>query len=116
MLDDEQREGFYERTNGRSTTTTIAPQLRRFHGSVKLDPQRLVRDASKITDGVVQHLSSVVGADVQVTLDIQAELPTNASDKLVRDVTENCRTLKCDEEPDRKRMMAYPQKPTRKPT
>jgi len=29
-----------------------------------------------------------------VTLDIQVELPENASDKLVRDVTENCRTLK----------------------
>ena len=82
---------------GRSTTTTIAPQLRRFHGSVKLDPQRLVRDASKITDEVVQHLSSIVGADVHVTLDIQVELPANASDKLVRDVTENCRTLKFDD-------------------
>jgi len=31
---------------------------------------------------------------VQITLDIQAELPENASDKLVRDVTENCRTLR----------------------
>jgi len=85
---------------GRSTTTTIVPnipQLRRFHGSVKLDPQRLVRDASKITEEVVQHLSSIVGADVQVTLDIQVELPDNASDKLVRDVTENCRTLKFDD-------------------
>ena len=73
------------------------PQLRRFHGSVKLDPQRLVRDASKVTEEVVQHLSSIVGADVQVTLDIQVELPANASDKLVRDVTENCRTLEFDD-------------------
>jgi len=45
----------------------------------------------------VQHLSSIVRADVQITLDIQAELPEGAQDKLVRDVTENCRTLKFDE-------------------
>ncbi len=86
--------------SGGQTVTVVTPpisQLRRFHGSVKLDPQRLVRDASKITEEVVQHLSSIVGADVQVTLDIQVELPANASDKLVRDVTENCRTLKFDD-------------------
>ena len=85
---------------GRSTTTTITPQtpqLRRFHGSVTLDARRLGRDASRIAEEVVQHLSSIVGADVQITLDIQAELPENASDKLVRDVTENCHTLKFDD-------------------
>ncbi len=82
--------------SGKSTTSAIAstPQLRRFHGSVTLDARRLGRDASRIAEEVVQHLSSIVGADVQVTLDIQAALPENASDKLVRDVTENCRTLK----------------------
>jgi hypothetical protein len=81
-------------------TTTVTPpvlQLRRFHGSVRLDPLRLGRDASRITDEVVQHLSGLVGADVQITPDIQAELPQSASDKLVRDVTENCRTLKFDD-------------------
>jgi len=85
---------------GRPTTTTITPQtpqLRRFHGSVTLDARRLGRDASRIAEEVVQHLSSIVGADVQITLDIQVALPENASDKLVRDVTENCRTLKFDD-------------------
>ena len=62
-----------------------------------LDARRLGRDASRIAEEVVQHLSSIVGADVQITLDIQAGLPENASDKLVRDVTENCRTLKFDD-------------------
>jgi len=32
--------------------------------------------------------------DVEITLEIQADLPDGAGDKLVRDVTENCRTLK----------------------
>jgi hypothetical protein len=64
---------------------------------VTLDARRLGRDASRIAEEVVQHLSSIVGADVQITLDIQAQLPEDASDKLVRDVTENCHTLKFDE-------------------
>jgi hypothetical protein len=83
--------------SGRPTTTTITPntpQLRRFHGSVTLDARRLGRDASRIAEEVVQHLSSIVGADVRITLDIQANLAEGAGDKLVRDVTENCRTLK----------------------
>jgi hypothetical protein len=69
------------------------PPLRRFHGSVKLDPVRLGRDASVITSEVVQHLAGIVGADVEITLEIQATLPDAASEKLIRDVTENCRTL-----------------------
>jgi hypothetical protein len=78
-------------------TPKPAPQLCRFHGSVKLDPLRLGRDASKIADEIVSHLSSIVGADVQITLDIQVKLPEGASDKLVRDVTENSRTLHFDD-------------------
>lgn len=35
-----------------------------------------------------------MGANVEVTLEIRAELPDAASEKLVRDVTESCRTLK----------------------
>ncbi len=72
------------------------PTLRRFHGSVELDPLRLGRDAGRIAEEVVQHLTRLVGAQVRVTLEIEAELPDGASEKLVRDVTENCRTLKFD--------------------
>ncbi|MCG3139111.1 MAG: hypothetical protein HJJLKODD_02989 [Phycisphaerae bacterium] len=71
-----------------------APVLRRFHGSVHLDPVRLGRDASRIAEEVVQHLAGIVGAEVEVTLEIKAELQDDAPEKLVRDVTENCRTLK----------------------
>jgi hypothetical protein len=83
-------------TGGPAVTivTPLPPQLRRFHASVNLDPLRLGRDASRIAEEVVQHFSSIVGCKVHATLDLQVELPENASDKLVRDVTENCRTLK----------------------
>ena len=40
------------------------------------------------------HLVGLAGADVTVTLDIEAKLPDGASDQVVRIVTENGRTLK----------------------
>ena len=70
------------------------PQLCRFHGSAKLDPQRVGRDAAKIAEEIVQHLTSMIGAEVEVALEIQAHIPDGASTELVRTITENCRTLK----------------------
>jgi len=61
---------------------------------VPVDPLRLGRDASRIAEEVIQHLTGLVGSKVEITLEIHAELADGASDKLVRDVTENCRTLK----------------------
>lgn len=68
--------------------------LRRFHGSVSLDPLRLKRDIDQVADAIVQHLSGQVGASVEVTLEVQAELPNGASEEIVRTVTENAKTLK----------------------
>ena len=76
--------------------TPETPQFRRFHGSVRLDPLRLGRDAGQIAEEVVQHLAKIVGAEVEITLDISATLPEAASEKLVRNVTKNCRTLRFD--------------------
>ena len=59
-----------------------------------LDPTRVGRDASRIADEVIAHLSGQVGAEVEVTLEIEATLPDGASDQIVRTVTENSRTLK----------------------
>jgi hypothetical protein len=68
--------------------------LRRFHGSVQLDATRVGRDASRIAEEVIAHLESLGGADVRVTLEIDARLPNGAPENVVRIVTENCRTLK----------------------
>ena len=67
---------------------------RRFHGSVSLDATRAGRDASRIADEVITHLSGLVRANVTVTLEIDAEIPDGAPDHVVRTVTENSRTLK----------------------
>ena len=70
------------------------PRLRRYHGTVTLDPARVGRDASRIADEVIAHFAGQVGAAVTVTLEIEATLPDGATDQLVRTVTENSRTLK----------------------
>lgn len=70
------------------------PKPKRFHGTVRLDPARVGRDASRIADEVIAHLSSQMGAEVTVTLEIEVTVPSGASDHIVRTVTENSRTLK----------------------
>jgi len=72
----------------------IAPQPRRFHGTVTVDTTRMGRDAGQIAEAVVQHLSSLVGSQVKVTIEISAEVPGGTPEQIVRTVTENCRTLR----------------------
>jgi hypothetical protein len=70
------------------------PQPQRFYGSVTLDTTRAVRDATAVIEEVVQHLSGLLGARVEITMEIHAELPEGTPDHIMRTVTENCRTLK----------------------
>jgi hypothetical protein len=77
-----------------STSILEKPMQRRFYGNVELDALRINRDASAISVEVIQHLTSLTGASVKITLEIAAILPDGAPDNVVRTVTENCRTLK----------------------
>ncbi|KAB8142895.1 ATP-binding protein [Chloroflexia bacterium SDU3-3] len=81
-------------TGGASTATARRPQARRFHGTVALSPERAGRDASKIADEIITHLVALIGANVRVTLEIEADIPDGAPDHVVRTVTENSRVLK----------------------
>jgi hypothetical protein len=72
----------------------VTPKSKRFHGTVTLDTTRVGRDASRIADEVIAHLSGLVGAKVTVTLEVDAEIPSGVPDHVVRTVTENSRTLK----------------------
>ena len=76
------------------TTSPETPKPKRFHGSVTLDPTRVGRDAGRIGDEVIAHLVGLVGSEVKVTLEIEAEIPNGTPDNVVRTVTENSRTLK----------------------
>ncbi len=79
-------------TNGGGGVATIVH--RRFYGSVNLDPISMSSQAGKIAEAVVQHLAGLLGADVEVTLEVTARVPAGVPDDVVRIVTENCRTLK----------------------
>jgi hypothetical protein len=70
------------------------PKPKRFHGTVMLDSARVGRDASRIADEVITHLVGLVGSNVKITLDIDADIPAGVPDNVVRTVTQNSRTLK----------------------
>jgi predicted AAA+ superfamily ATPase len=76
------------------TKLTAPSKPKRFHGTVTLDPQRVGRDAGKIAEEVIAHLTSLIDSDVTVRLDIEASVPAGVPDNVVRTVTENARTLK----------------------
>ena len=91
-----------ERDNGRtgpgdtkvSVGPKAAPRPNHYYGTVALDATRVGRDAGKIAEEVIAHLSGLVGAQVTVTLEIAASVPDGVPDNVVRIVIENGRTLK----------------------
>ena len=77
--------------SGSAPTSVV--RLRRFHGTARLDPQRLNRDIARLTQEVVEHLTGLVDTDVEVTLEVQATNQDGFPDDIVRTVSENARTL-----------------------
>jgi len=72
-------------------------QLRRYHGTKSLNPERVGRDASELASELISHLQGQVGASVKVTIEIEADIPEGASENLVRTVTENGNSLGLDD-------------------
>ncbi|GEM88448.1 Swt1 family HEPN domain-containing protein [Meiothermus granaticius] len=67
---------------------------RRYQASVRLEANRLSRDADQIAREVLQHLLALDGAEVEVTLEIQARVAGGIPEHVERTVGENARTLK----------------------
>ena len=61
---------------------------------MQVDAARVGRHASQIAEEVIAHLVGLEGARVTVTIDIDADLPSGASEHVVRTVTENSRELR----------------------
>jgi len=83
-----------EQKDGSFTFEKPPKRMRRFFGSVELDPKRAGRDAGSIAEAVIQHLELEKGANVKVTIEIMADIPEGAGERTIRTVSENCRTLK----------------------
>ncbi len=66
----------------------------RFFGTIDLDPDRAGRDAGRIAEEVLQHLSVLPNSKVRVTVEIDVDAPEGVSEEIQRVVDENCQTLK----------------------
>ena len=67
---------------------------RRFFGTVRLDPDRAGRDMGTVAEEVLQYLTTLPGAEVEVSVEISAKVPAGVSRIVRRIVEENCRTLR----------------------
>ncbi|MBK8177039.1 MAG: DUF499 domain-containing protein [Rhodospirillales bacterium] len=79
---------------GTPAEATTKTRPNRFYGRVTLDATRVGRDAGRIADEIIAHLTGIVGSNVTVTLEIAATIPDGVSESAVRTVTENSRSLK----------------------
>ena len=85
-----------ESTGTGTGTTPPEPQpvsLKRFYGTINLDAIRTGHNAQQVIEEVVQHLTGLSGADVKVTMEIQAVVSGGVPNDVIRIVTENCRFL-----------------------
>ena len=48
-------------------------------------------------DEVINHISAINGASVEIKLIVDAQIPEGTPRSIVRTVTENCKTLKVDD-------------------
>ncbi len=72
-------------------------ELTRFYGHVSIDPQRTNREVGLIVEEVIERLTSQLGCDVEISLEIKARKPDGFDEGTVRTVNENSRTLKFDD-------------------
>jgi len=65
-----------------------------FYMSATLDNTRINRDVQKLVEEVISQFASTPGAQLEVSLEVHVRSPEGILPKTVRDVSENCRTLK----------------------
>ncbi|MCL2726873.1 MAG: DUF499 domain-containing protein [Bacteroidales bacterium] len=70
------------------------PTHTHFYMSAQLDTTRIGRDVQKLVEEVISHLTSVDGAQVEVSLEVHVQSQDGLSPQIVRTISENCRTLR----------------------
>ncbi len=73
---------------------TLAPVVRRFSASVRLDPLRSERDLNRVVTELLRHITDLPGAEVEIRLDISSSVPDGFPPEVVRVLRENSRALK----------------------
>jgi uncharacterized protein len=65
----------------------------RFRGTVLLSSDRPARDMHQIVEAVIEQLSTIPGSQVELKLEIDAEIPSGLDKAKVRTILENANTL-----------------------
>ena len=68
--------------------------FKKFYGRVDLDPTRMARDVGQIAEEITQHLVALPSANVEISLEINADVSDGIPENKVRILLENCKTLK----------------------
>ncbi|MBN1248228.1 MAG: hypothetical protein JXC32_11260, partial [Anaerolineae bacterium] len=66
----------------------------RYYGRAGLDPLRVNKDMAVIVTEVVERLTSQIGCEVEVAVEINAKYPAGFDESTIRTISENSRTLK----------------------
>jgi len=78
-------------TTGGGTTTASKPKT--FHGSIQIKPSAAKMHLVQVAEEIIQLLASDPNASLDITLEINAEFPSGASDQIKRAVSENASSL-----------------------
>lgn len=78
-------------------TTKKEKLTTRYYGHVQVDAQRVNKDVGLIVEEVVERLTSIVGTNVEVSLEITAYHAEGFDEGTVRTISENSRTLRFDQ-------------------
>ncbi|WP_397428514.1 ATP-binding protein [Proteiniclasticum sp.] len=81
-------------TTVQDPTAIENPKNKHFYLSAQLDTTRIGRDVQRLVEEVINHLTSVDGTTVEISLEVNVKAPEGMSPQVVRTVSENCRTLK----------------------
>ena len=75
-------------------TSAIAAPPRRFYATVEINADRAARDMGAIAEEILQHLTTLPGSTVTVTVEIAANVPDGIPEATQRVVNENAIALK----------------------
>ena len=74
------------------------PELTRYYGRVSLDPKTIYKEIDLVVEEVVQRLTSQLGCQVEVSVEIRAQRAEGFDEQTVRTISENGRTLGFDQQ------------------
>ena len=83
-------------TSGTGTSgavTTIPAKPKTFHGSVQINPSTAKMRLVQVAEEIIGILAGDPNASLDITVEINAEFPSGASDQIKRAVTENATSL-----------------------